>query len=182
MGYLDTIKNYARVGIGQGALLNTGDEIEATYLRNDGESYEDALARIRGENTAFKSGNPLSSTAAELGGMLLPGAGTVKGLRGLTGLKNAPSALTGFLSTPVGELGTMSAVLGGVAGYGASEKTKFDDLFMDTAKGVAEGGLFGAALGKMSPALQLAAMGTMTGAEISHVYDLQKQRKEQGYL
>jgi hypothetical protein len=66
-------KGLARTVLGQGLAFGFGDEAEAAVLRKPGESYEDALKRIRGEIGEYREAYPKTAIAGELAGGLVRG-------------------------------------------------------------------------------------------------------------
>lgn len=143
----------ARAVLGQGLGMGWGDEAEAWLRAKAGQgSYEDNLARIRGEYGQYSKQSPFTSGALEFAGGVAPGVAamfipgmqtvgagqvqrsTLGALARLAALGSATGAVAGAGSATEGErLGgaTSGAVIGGIVG-GATP------VAMRAGKGLAE--------------------------------------------
>lgn len=139
-GYL---ANLARTGIGQGALLGFGDEMEAGFTTGFGllGDYDKKVANVRGQVRDFADENPMTALAAEIGGGLATG--------GYGGVRLAGSALGKKLFQKAGTTGLaagVGATEGAIAGAGAGEGLE------GRLAGAAVGSTLGGALGAAAPA------------------------------
>lgn len=139
-GYL---ANLARTGLGQGALLGFGDEIEAGLTTGFGllGDYDKKVANVRGQVRDFADENPMTALAAEIGGGLVTG--------GLGGARAAGTALGRKVLQKAGTTGLaagVGATEGAIAGAGAGEGLE------GRLAGAAVGSTLGGALGAAAPA------------------------------
>lgn len=166
-------------GLGQGATLNWGDEIYG-YGKNlpklvteGGSQYLDAArndtAAVRDRNKAASEQNPTSYLGGELGGSLLPLAGSYL-LSGLTGGGAAPAAtaqtarITGMGSKML-QGARAGAPVGMIAGAGGAESSPNAgrwEIAENTAAGTLWGGLLGGGIGAAIPPVA-SALGTAAG-------------------
>lgn len=138
----------------QGATMGGADEMEAS-LRSavTGETYEQALADIRGKMKAYQQQSPLEALAYEgLGGVGMA-AGATLATGGLAAPATAPRMAASVAPLVKGILGTtaLGGAQGGVTGFLTGE----GDL-MERAARVPQSTLMGATL---APAVQLGFMG-----------------------
>lgn len=116
--------------------MGFGDELEAALL-TPGESYPQAVQRIRGEQQQYRQVHPYLSTGAELAGGLATGGGlaglATKGVRGASAVARA--------------LGGSAALQGAVSGAGAAEGG-LKERAIGAGIGGTVGGVTGAVLGK----------------------------------
>lgn len=133
----DYAKNLARGAIGQGLGMGWGDEAEAWLRERMGEgSYEQNLAKIRGEYGQFSREYPTTSTATEFAGGALPAVG----------LMMVPGGQPAAVRQGAGALARLAAqgaAQGAVAGAGSADQ--------DRASGAASGAIVGGALGAAIP-------------------------------
>ena len=140
--------------IAQGATMGGADEMEAS-LRSavTGETYEQALADIRGKMKAYQQQSPLEALAYEgLGGVGMA-AGATLATGGAAAPLTGPRVATSVAPLVKGILGTtaLGGAQGGVTGFLTGE----GDL-MERAARVPQSTLMGATL---APAVQLGFMG-----------------------
>ena len=138
----------------QGATMGGADEMEAS-LRSavTGETYEQALADIRGKMKAYQQQSPLEALAYEgLGGVGLA-AGATLATGGAAAPLTGPRVATSVAPIVKGILGTtaLGGAQGGITGFMTGE----GDL-MERAARVPQSTLMGATL---APAVQLGFMG-----------------------
>lgn len=132
----DTAKNVARAALGQGLGMGWGDEAEAWLRERMGEgSYEQNLAKIRGEYGDFAKERPYLAGGAEFAGGALPAVG----MAFIPG--GQPMAARQGLGA-LARLSASGAAQGAVAGAGAAE----DDRTSGATTGALLGGALGAAL------------------------------------
>lgn len=131
--------------LAQGATLGFGEEIEGGLAalgamvpggRSPGEAYREQVTGAREDIGQFREEHPVMSTAAELGGAVLPSLLPIPGAR--AGLARVA---TTALRNPLGR----AAAEGAVAGAGAAEGGVGERL-----KGAAVGGTVGGVAGKLA--------------------------------
>lgn len=132
----------------QGATLGFGEEIEGGLAglgalvpggRSPGEAFREQVAGAREDIGQFREEHPVLSTAAEIGGAVLPSLIPVPGAQ--AGLARVA---TTALRSPLGR----AAIEGTVAGFGATEGGVGERL-----KGAAKGGAVGGVTGKLAGAI-----------------------------
>lgn len=128
-----------RTAIGQGALFGFGDEAEAALrAATTGETYEQALADIRGKLEAYRGDRPGEALAAELvGGVATGVAGGARALAATAGRRGAAELAKTLARTAA----TGAVTQGALSGAGGAE----GDL-ASRAYGAAAGGTLGAVL------------------------------------
>lgn len=151
------VANYFRAALGQGLGMGWGDDAEA-WLRSKlpgGQPYETELERINREYGEFSQRNPISSTAAEFGGGVLPMVASYL-LTPATGGAAAPAAaattartastLAKLAANPYVRGAVTGAITGGVAGAGSAKPD-------ERLSGAATGATVGTVLGGGAPAV-----------------------------
>lgn len=151
------VKNIARAGIGQGFLMGWGDEAEALGASMyKGTKYQDEVKKIRKEYGEYAGKHPVTSTAAEFAGGILPLAASYLAAAGSGGTA-APTAaattartvgvlsrLKSILSNPIARSATSAGAQGFVTGAGSA--TEGNRL----SSGIV-GGAVGTGLGATAP-------------------------------
>lgn len=138
---------------GDGLFMGFGDEISARlnaltgYDANSGSygnwgtTYDDQLEAVRGQEKQFREDHPVVSTAAEIGGAMLPAA---VGVGAVSGASNALSR--------IGRGAVAGGIQGGLYGFGEGEGG-LKDRAADAAKGAAAGLGLGLATSAASSAI-----------------------------
>lgn len=152
-------------GAAQSITFNTADEIAARLESlSTGKPYEQALAESRAEHKLSEEQHPIASAVGGIAGGVAQGVG----LTALTGGLGAPAAATGAVGrlTKLGQLAKgalvptteasalkniataarTGAIMGGLSGYGASEKEGMEAL-KEIPTAAISGGILGGALG-----------------------------------
>jgi hypothetical protein len=161
----------------QGVTFGFGEEIEAKlpFMRESGESEEQALKRIRGEMEQYREAYPKTAIASEIGGGLLTGG--VGGVRA-AGATAARAGLRQALKRGVGAAARSATVSGALSGAGAAEGDAMTRLG-GAVVGGALGGVTGGVLGKagQAAATRLARGGRAADAGVTM---LEQQLREAG--
>ncbi len=138
----------------QGATMGGSDELEAR-LRSavSGETYEQALADIRGKLKAYQQQSPLEALAYEGLGGVGTAVGATLATGGLAAPATAPRVATSVAPLVKGILGTsaLGGAQGGITGFLTGEGD-----FVERAARVPQSTVMGATL---APAVQLGLMG-----------------------
>lgn len=138
----DKLVGAARAALGQGLGMGWGDEAEA-WLRSkiQGDSYENALKRIRAEYAQYAQENPLTAGALEFTGGAAPGIAAML----VPGGQAAGAAQLGRSTAgALARLSAMGAATGAVSGAGSAEEG-------NRISGAGSGALIGGAVGVGAP-------------------------------
>lgn len=137
----DFLTGATRAALGQGLGMGWGDEAEAAARARLGQgSYEENLARIRGEYGQFSKEFPFTSGALEFAGGVLPGVAAMFVPGGqAAGAAQMQRSTLGAL----GRLSGMGAATGAVSGAGSAEE---GSRLSGAGTGAVIGGAAGAAL------------------------------------
>jgi hypothetical protein len=145
--YEVTSGDYARA-LAQGLTFGFGEEVEAGLKSAFGDkTYEEEVAKIRGEMESFREQDPVAAYGLEIAGslptMFVPGVGAARGAQALSKLGKATRA------------GISGALGGGL--YGAGTAESMADIPQSVATGAALGGVLGGATTAAFPAASEAA-------------------------
>jgi hypothetical protein len=155
--------------LGQGLTGNWADELEArARTMGTNEDYRNARDKIRKEYGAYSEEYPAESTMYELAGGALPFA--------LTGGASAAPRGAGFLAkmaaSPTARSAATGAVQGAVSGAGSAKEA--EDMLPEAGNMAIAGGLFGAAV----PKVTRAATGALKILKDAFAPDPQKKATE----
>ncbi len=148
----------ARAVLGQGLGMGWGDEAEAWLRAKAGQgSYEDNLARIRGEYGQYSKQSPFTSGALEFAGGVAPGVAAmfIPGMQ-TVGAGQVQRSTLGALA----RLAALGSASGAVAGAGSATEG-------ERLSGAGVGGVLGAGLGAATPVAMRAGKG---------LYDFARER------
>lgn len=138
----DQLVGAARAALGQGLAMGWGDEAEGWLRSKLGQgSYEDMVAKVRGEYAEYSKESPFVSGAAEFAGGVLPGVGLML-VPGAQVAGGAQIAKSGGLA--LAKLAALGGATGVVSGAGSAEEGK-------RGSGAVTGGVVGTALGGTIP-------------------------------
>lgn len=138
-GFSKRVENYSELGSAglgaiQGITFDFADEIEAAVRSlAPGQTFDDALTKVRARYNAAQAANPKSYMAGQLGGALassfVPGIGAINVGKG----------------AGIAEVAAKGALQGGLSGFGAAEDKFSAKGARETAVGAAGGAVIGSA-------------------------------------
>lgn len=166
------VANYVRAILGEGLMMGWGDEAEAKLRATLGdETYEKALAEIRGEYGTFAKEQPIGSATAEFAGGAIPAIASMI----YSGGASAPVAGT-RLAGPLARVGRAIGL-----GKTPLQRSYGQNLGRLAVTGGTQGAISGAGTATEGSRGQGAVVGGITGTALSPVFPLAGTLLSTGY-